>query len=181
MYITGLQNDKYTLTFLFFALLFLKSFCQKPLKGLANFACLKGNATLVRPIETPYWDARWNATLARPSETPCWDARMERHFGPPIWDAISKRQNETPLWSAYLSHQSNPPAQNSQAGHGPLAAPPPPSAPGLCNREERGGGGGRPSPPEHPKQVLLLSFPVHGCNYTCFIYAISYIFNTERI
>ncbi len=102
MHITGLQNDKYTLTFLFFALLFLKSFCQNPLKGLVNFACLKWNATLVRPIETPYWDAR-----------------MKRHFGPPIWNAMLGRQNGTPPWSSHLGRHIKTPEWNARRGWGP--------------------------------------------------------------
>ncbi len=81
-------------------------------------------------------------------DLPNWPTLRSRQIDPPQRPAILVRRKESPLWSAEMScHSCQPnrsarvtPAQNSQAGHGPLAALPPPPPPAPCDGE---GGGER--------------------------------------
>ena len=122
--------------------------------------CFPVNKT--RWIDSPNWPAlrspqielpKRPAILVRQKELPLWSTKTSRHFGPPNWVAIYASQLDPPVYPP-------PPAQNSQAGHGPLAAPPLPPAPSPCNGEERGRGWGPARPARASQTGTFILLPL---------------------
>ncbi len=113
-----------------------------------------------------------------PPEKPTSKIRHENL--PDLW-ATKTRQIYSPEKPAtstrgLLAREPPFPAQNPQARPGPPSLPPPSS---FVNGEGGEGAGSRPSPPTHPEQVLLLSFPFHEWLHILIWHNI-YIFCIER-
>ncbi len=176
--ITGLQNDKCMITlslcFAFFLELTIAFLFYIPANGPAKVTRPLGPARLTRQL--------WPAKLTRPSGPAKLTCPLgAATFGPADWPATFGLPNRP----ASLDPPVYPPAptQNSQAGHGPLAAPPPPPAPTPCDRGEGGGGGGggQARPARASQAGTLFYCPLQWSTYarSSYIHNIS-ILNTER-
>ncbi len=137
--IKGLQN---TCMLYFSFLLLCFSFSNKPTEWTCQIDLRNKSAKLWCRNESPNWDALFSA-------------EKSHSFHLPKWDAILACQIDLP-------EKPPSPPQNSQAGPGSQIPPPPPPMPTPCNGGEGEGRGGQPRPPEHPEQVLLLSFPLRS-------------------
>ena len=106
-----------------------------------------------------------------PKVPPFWSARKSRHFGPPKRVATLVRPIESPFMPAKETHQCNPPAQNSQAGHGPLASPPPPPRPVSVQRRREGEGvGASQARQSTPNRYFYFTAPYMAYIGMCFTY-----------